>query len=173
MWIIGGESCNYHKHRICFQKGKISSDPLHLELECLIEFYFLQKKKWKGRQGSSRTNRKLREKEKRRDFPLWENPPWNIPSWPRSDKFLHLWERWEAFNQRSLLFQESGAPAALCSLSRCWELHDLYFILLIKGMLQEGKINFTQMFHLNTTDEPKHSGVLFGVTLLTEVSVGS
>lgn len=158
-WIIGGESCNYYKHRICMWKRKIHNDPLHPDSKRLIEFCFFVKRNENedrgqvGRTGSG-------EKEKRGGtFPLWENHPQSVPNWPRGDEALRLWESRVAFNQRSLFFQEAGAPAALRSLSRCWELHALYFILLIKRMLQERKVNFTQMFQLNIIDEPKCSGV--------------
>lgn len=92
-WIIGGESCNYYKHRICMWKRKIHNDPLHPDSKRLIEFCFFVKRNENedrgqvGRTGSG-------EKEKRGGtFPLWENHPRSIPNWPRGDEALRLWEQ--------------------------------------------------------------------------------
>lgn len=99
-------------------------------------------------------NRKWREKEKitHETFP-------NDPVVPGSC----VCESEVAFNQGSLFFQESGAPAAQSSLSRCWEPHAFHFIPLIKETLQEGKVYFTQMFHLSAIDGPEHSRLSSGL----------
>lgn len=152
--IIPNTECAYEKEK--YQATPHTSTP-NAWLS-FVSFWKEIKMKTEVKQDEQEVERKRKEA----GPSIMRKSPWNFPNWPRGDEFLRLLESWVAFNQRSLFFQEAGAPEALRSLSRCWEPHTLYFILLIKGMLQEGRIYFAQMFHLKTIDEPKHSGVLFG-----------